>query len=257
MIPLESGRYTAPGVEDFVFEGLFGTDWLNKPMLQAIIAAILVLVMWICASRKLSVIPSKSQLLMEYLYNFIRDGVGRDMIGPGFRPYIGFLVGLFTFILFNNWFGEIFIFMFPTFSNIGYVWGMVAVVYVVYVGAGFKAHGLGYLRKSLIPPGVPWYLYPIMIPIEFLSNFITRPLTLGVRLFANMFAGHLTIMVFVIGGTYLLTYADNIGFNVAGGLSIAASFLMMGLELFIGFLQAYIFTVMAAQYIASSISETH
>lgn len=257
MIPLDSGGYHAPGVEDFQFPGLFGIDWLTKPMLQAVIAAVLVFALWIWASRKLSVVPSKSQFVMEYLYNFIRNGVGRDMIGHGFRPYIGLLVGLFTFILINNWFGEFFLLMFPTFSNVGYVWGMVAVVYLTYIFVGFKTHGLGYLRKCLIPSGVPWYIYPVIIPIEFLSNFVTRPLTLGVRLFANMFAGHLTIMVFVVGGSYLLTYADNIPLNLAGALSILASFLMMGLELFIGFLQAYIFTVMTAQYIASSLSDNH
>ena len=142
-------------------------------------------------------------------------------------------------------------------SNIGYSWGAVAMVFVVYVYAGFRAHGPGYLRKALIPEGVPWYLYPIIVPVEFLSNFITRPLTLGVRLFANMFAGHLTILVFVVGGTYLLTQADGIVLKIGGGFSLLFSFVMLGFELFIGFLQAYIFTILTAQYISSSISESH
>lgn len=72
-------------------------------------------------------------------------------------------------------------------SDIGYSWGAVVLVLFIYVWAGFRKHGIGYLRK-LIPEGVPWYLYIIIIPVEFLSAFITRPLTLGVRLFANMFA---------------------------------------------------------------------
>lgn len=262
IIPLQvllpaNGDFKTPGAEDFQFPGLFGIDWLNKPMLQLVIAAILVGVLWYFGSRKLQVVPSKGQWLMEYLYNFIRDGVGRDVLGPGFRPYIGLLVGIFTFVLINNWFGEFFLFMFPTFSNIGYVWGMVAFIFLVYVGSGFKQHGIGYLKKSLIPEGVPWVLWIIIVPIEFISNFITRPLTLAVRLFANMFAGHLAIMVFVLGGSFLLTYADNLVFNAAGVLSLVFSFAMLGLELFIGFLQAYIFTILTAQYISSSISETH
>ena len=257
MIPMEGGGYTSPGVEDFQFPGLFGTDWITKPMLQAVIAAIAVLVIWWLASRRLSTVPNKRQFHMEYLYEFIRNGVGRDILGPGFRPYIGLLVGLFTYILLNNWFGEFFLFMFPTMSNIGYSWGAVAMVFVVYVYAGFRAHGPGYLRKALIPEGVPWYLYPIIVPVEFLSNFITRPLTLGVRLFANMFAGHLTILVFVVGGTYLLTQADGIVLKIGGGFSLLFSFVMLGFELFIGFLQAYIFTILTAQYISSSISESH
>lgn len=257
MIPMEGGGYTAPGVQDFQFPGLFGTDWITKPMLQAVIAAIVVIVIWWLASRRLTTVPNKSQFLMEYLYGFIRNGVGRDVLGPGFRPYIGLLIGLFSYILVNNWFGELFLFMFPTMSNIGYAWGAVVMVLVIYIYAGFRTHGIGYLRKALIPEGVPWYLYPIIVPVEFLSNFITRPLTLGVRLFANMFAGHLTILVFVIGGTYLVSQADSIVLKVGGGFSLLFSFVMLGFELFIGFLQAYIFTILTAQYISSSISESH
>ena len=222
MIPMQEGGYTAPGVEDFQFPGLFGTDWITKPMIQAVIAAVIVIVMWVVASRRLKTVPSKGQYLMELIYEFIRNSVGRDILGPGFRPYLGLLVGLFTYILLNNWFGELFLFMFPTMSNIGYAWGAVVLVLFIYVSAGFRRHGIGYLRKALIPEGVPWYLYPIIIPVEFLSNFVTRPLTLGVRLFANMFAGHLTIIVFVVGGTYLLTQADGLVLN-AGASSRCCS----------------------------------
>ncbi|MGB3955806.1 MAG: F0F1 ATP synthase subunit A [Brooklawnia sp.] len=257
MIPMQEGGYTAPGVEDFQFPGLFGTDWITKPMIQAVIAAVIVIVMWVVASRRLKTVPSKGQYLMELIYEFIRNSVGRDILGPGFRPYLGLLVGLFTYILLNNWFGELFLFMFPTMSNIGYAWGAVVLVLFIYVSAGFRRHGIGYLRKALIPEGVPWYLYPIIIPVEFLSNFVTRPLTLGVRLFANMFAGHLTIIVFVVGGTYLLTQADGLVLNAGGVISLLFSLVMMLFELFIGALQAYIFTILTAQYISSSISESH
>lgn len=255
-LPMQ-GSFKTPGTDDFKFDGLFGTDWLNKPMLQIFIAAIVVFIFWGLSSRKLSVVPGKGQFFAEGIYNYIRNGVGRDIMGPHFRPYIGLLVGLFTFILLNNWFGEFFFFMFPTFSNIGFVWGVVAFIFIAYVGAGFKQHGIKYLKMALIPEGVPWFLAFIIIPIEFISNFVTRPLTLAVRLFANMFAGHLAVMVFTLGGAFLLTYSGNIAYNFAGFFSIIFSFVMMGLELFIGYLQAYIFTILAAQYISSSVSETH
>ena len=259
MNPMEGGEgYTPPGLQDFQFPGLFGTDWITKPMLQAIIAAIFVVIIWVLAARGLKTVPNRRQYIMEFLYDFIRNGVGRDVLGPGFRPYIGVLVGLFTYILVNNWFGELFLFMFPTMSNIGYAWGAVVMVLVIYVMAGVRKHGpLGYLKHALIPAGVPWYLYIIIIPVEFLSNFVTRPLTLGVRLFANMFAGHLTIIVFVVGGTYLLTQADGLVLKLGGVFSLIFSIVMLLFELFIGFLQAYIFTILTAQYISSSISEGH
>ncbi|MDU2316959.1 MAG: F0F1 ATP synthase subunit A, partial [Cutibacterium acnes] len=102
-----------------------------------------------------------------------------------------------------------------------------------------------------------WYLRCLIIPLEFLSNFVTRPLTLSLRLFANMVAGHLIIMIFVVGGGFLLTYPSSIIYNVAGGLSLILSFALFALELFVGFLQAYVFTVLSAQYVASSMSEEH
>lgn len=257
MIPMDGEGYTPPGLHDFEFEGLFGTEWLTKPMIMAVVAAVFVVALWAFSARRLKLVPGRGQYLMELIYEFVRNGVGRDVLGPGFRPYIGLLIGLFTYILVNNWFGEFFLFMFPTFSNIGYAWGAVVMVLFIYIYAGFRQHGLGYLRHALIPQGVPWYLYPIIIPVELLSNFVTRPLTLGVRLFANMFAGHLTIMVFVIGGTYLLTQADGMFLKVGGTFSLLFSIVMLLFELFIGALQAYIFTILTAQYISSSISESH
>ena len=257
LLPAEGGGYRPPGLEDFRFPGLFGTEWLNKPFLQLVISAVLVLLLWFLGSRNLKLIPGKGQFFMESLYNFIRDGVAREIIGHNFQKYTGLLVAMFTFVLINNWFGEFFLFMFPTFSNIGYTWGVVVFIYITYIGAGLATHGLKYFKISLIPEGVPWYLWPLIVPIEFISNFITRPLTLAVRLFANMFAGHLSIMVFVIGGAFLLTYANNLMFNIAGGVSLIFSMAMLALEIFIGFLQAYIFTILTAQYISSSISDSH
>jgi len=256
MRPLD-GEWTVPGVEDFDFDGLFGIDWLTKPMLQLVIAAIIVIGLWLWAARRLKVRPSKGQYFFEMIYDFVRNGIAREMIGPNYKRWVPLLVAIFSFVIVNNWFGEFFLLMFPTFSNIGFTYGMTAFIYLLYIGAGFQAHGPGYLKKSLIPPGLPVYLYPIIIPLEFISTFVTRPLTLSIRLFANMFAGHLVVLVFVLGGSYLLTYAGNLIFNTAGVLSFVMAMIILALELFIGFLQAYIFTMLTAQYISSSVSEEH
>ena len=95
------------------------------------------------------------------------------------------------------------------------------------------------------------------MPIEALSNFIVRPLTLGLRLFGNLFAGHLVVLVFVVGGSYLLTQSGNVLYQVAGGVSLLFSFGIFALELLVSSLQAYIFTVLTAQYVASSLAEDH
>ncbi|MEO7588213.1 MAG: F0F1 ATP synthase subunit A [Arachnia sp.] len=259
LLPLEGGGYTPPGVDDFKFGPAFAgaPEWLNKPMLQAVIGALLVILLWWWASRNLKVRPTKGQFLAEYVYEFVRNGIARDILHKDYKKFLPYLLGLFSFVLINNWFGEFFFFMFPTFSNVGYAYGLALMSWVIYVGAGFKKFGIGFLKRSLIPEGVPWYLLPLIIPLEFLSTFITRPITLALRLFANMFAGHLVVAVFVVGGSFLLTYENNLGFNVAGGVSVIFSFAILFLELFIGALQAYIFTVLTAQYVSTSISEAH
>ncbi len=249
--------YTPPSVADFEFHGIAGISWLNKPLIQLVVSVILICVLWVVATRKLKVVPTKGQYLVETMYEYVRNGIGRDIIGPGYRTWVPFLTATFFFILVNNWFGEFFLFMFPAFSNIGYAYGLGIVVMVIYVAAGFKAHGWRFIYKSVVPSGVPWYLMILVVPIELISFYITRPFTLAVRIFANMFAGHMSLMVFMVGGGYLLTYAGNLLYNVSGFVSLVFSLVLMGLELFIGFLQALIFTVLTASYIASSLSSEH
>ncbi|ROR53005.1 ATP synthase F0 subcomplex A subunit [Luteococcus japonicus] len=259
LVPMEGdGGYKAPGVEDFQFHGNWGHEWLTKPTLQAILAALVVIGFWLWASHGLKVRPTKKQVVMERIYEFVRNGIARDTLGHDYRKFLPYLLALFSFILINNWYGQMFFTMFPTFSNIGYAYGLALVTWLVYVGAGIAKHGLGgYLKHSLMPEGVPWWIMPLIIPLEFLSNFITRPLTLSMRLFANMFAGHLVIMLFVVGGAFLATYPDNLFFNVSGALSLVFSFALFALELFVGALQAYVFTVLTAQYVSSSIADEH
>jgi len=233
--------------------------WITNHIALAVIGAVVVLAFWLIVSHKLTVVPSKRQFAGEYVYNMLRNGIGREIIGEDYHKYVPWLVALFSFIVIDNWFGEFFPFMFPTFSKVGFVWGLALLSYVLYNAVGIKKWGFfGYMKKMTVPPGVPWPLLIIIIPLEFLSNFITRPITLALRLFANLFAGHLLVLIFVVGGTWLLTYTEhNLVYNVAGGLSLIISFGIFALELLVGFLQAYIFTILTAQYVSSALSEAH
>lgn len=260
MFPLEEGGgYTPPGVDDFkwgaIIEGW--PDWVNKPLVQAVIGALLVILLWWWASRSLKTKPGKGQFAAEWIYEFVRNGIARDILHSDYRKFLPYLLGLFSFILVNNWFGQFFYFMYPAFSNVGFAYGLAILSYIVYVGAGFKKFGFDFLRRSLIPEGVPGYLLPIVMPLEFLATFVTRPVTLALRLFANLFAGHLVVMVFIVGGGYLVTVQDNLFYNFAGGASFLFGIIVMMLEVFLGALQAYIFTVLTAQYVSTSISEAH
>lgn len=262
LIPLETGGeggFTPPGLEDFVFDGGFipGLDWVNKPLIKELISVILILAFWLIAARRLKTVPGKFQFISEYLYTFIRNGVARDTIGHGWQPYFPYLLGLFCFIWVNNLFGLFPIFMFPTFSNIGYAWGLALLSWIIYNAAGVKKHGLMYFKNSVLPAGVPLWLAPVIIPVEALSNFIIRPITLALRLFGNLLGGHLVVLVFVVGGTYLLTQADGILLNAAGGLTLLFTFAIFALELLVVSLQAYIFTVLTASYVASATADEH
>jgi F-type H+-transporting ATPase subunit a len=253
----ETGGFEKPGVHDFEFEPLFGTDFITKPMLQLVISLIFLSVVFLWWSRNLQVVPTKKQFLLEMIYDFVRNGIARPAVGHDYRTFTPFLFSIFILVAVNNWFGEFFYFMFPTFSNIGFTMGVAALVYVVYIGAGFWKHGFKFLRLALLPPGVPLWLAPLMAPVELISTFVTRPITLTIRLFANMFAGHLGVLVFVTGGAYILTSMSG-ALNMVGGVGAwLLGIALIGLELFISGLQAYIFTTMAAQYIGSSVAEGH
>ena len=260
----EEGASTGfpPGVPSFCSRPLFpelgeNWAWLNNHLVQAVVGAALVIGFWLWMAHRQKVVPGKRQFLGEALYNVLRNGIARDIVGHDYQRFVPYLVALFSFILVNNLFGEFFLFMFPTFSKIGYAWALAILSWLLYNGVGVAKWGFfGYLKRTTLPPGVPKALWILIIPLEFLSNLVVRPITLALRLFANLFAGHLVVLVFVLGGTLLLE-SGQLGLVAAGGASLIFSFAIFGLEIFVGVLQAYIFTVLTAQYVSSAIAEEH
>lgn len=263
LIPLEGGEggFESPGVDSFNYPPYFDTPvlaWFNQPMLQAIISVLLIAGFWIWMANKNKMVPTRSQHIGEQAYYFLRNSIGRDIIGHDYRKFLPLLIALFSFVLVNNLWGIFPLFLLPTASHVGWAYGLALVVWVVYNGAGIAKHGVvGYIKMTVLPPGVPWPLWFVVIPIEFLSNILVRPITLSLRLFANMFAGHLLVLVFVLGGEYLLFEADGFVNNAAGVVSLLFSMAIFALEILVQCLQAYIFTVLTAQYISSSVSEEH
>ncbi len=263
IIPLEGaegGEHWPPGVHSFDPRPLFpgaGIDWVSNNLFQAVLGAVLVIAVWIWLANGHQVVPTRKQFVGEQVYNLLRNSIARDILGHDYRKYLPYLVAMFSFILVNNLFGQFFLFMFPTFSRVGYAYALAIMTFLLYNGAGIAKYGLvDYLKRMTIPPGVPVALWPIIIPLEFASNFIVRPITLALRLFANLFAGHLVVLVFVMGGTLLVQQANAI-YIIAGGAAFVMSFAIFALEIFVACLQAYIFTVLTAQYVASAIAEEH
>lgn len=244
---------------------IFGTvDVFGSPMtlaltrgMVAMTISVALLSLWlVLVSRRLAMVPTKGQWLTEGIYNFVRNGVARDSIGSAeFMRFVPLLFSLFTLILLNNWFGIIPPIQMPTMARIGFPIALAAVVYVVYHWVGFAKHGfVGYL-KSLIPPGVPWWLMPLMVVLEFITYFITRPLTLALRLFGNMFAGHLLLVVFIVGGYELLLQGGFLSLIAVPAWAMAV--VMTAFEAGIQFLQAYIFVLLSATYIGAALADEH
>lgn len=272
-LPLEGNAPPTFGVGSFDSRPLFPSQawlagdtahwawsdiWVTNHILQAVIGAVLVIAFWLWVSHNMKIVPGKKQFIGEYLYDMLRNTVARDILGHDYKTYLPYIVSIFSFVLINNLFGQFFIFMFPTFSKIGFAWGLALLTWLLYNGAGIKKWGvLGYVKRMTIPAGVPVALLPLIIPLEILSNFIVRPITLGLRLFANLFAGHLVILVFVLGGTYLMFVSEPIINKIAGGAAMILAFAIFALELLVAVLQAYIFTVLTAQYVSSAIAEEH
>ena len=260
----EGDSFQTPGVKNFwwplINGGGDGTWAITRPAIVFLISALLIGWFFVSVTgKKLSVVPSKRQFIAEGAYNFVRNTIGRDIIGSkDFIRFVPLLLTCFTLILFNNVAGIIPFIQFPSTGRIAFPIVLTVIVYITYHVVAVKSKGgFGKYMGSLIPPGLPGWLKPIMFVLEFLTYFLIRPLTLALRLFGNMMAGHLMLLVFILGGEYLLLHGGNIGLQGAGVLSFAFSIVMTFFELLIEFLQAFIFTMLAALYIADAASEHH
>jgi len=248
--------FPSPGLESFDFKPIFsiGSFHFTKPILIVIICMVLVIAFFWAAFAKPKLVPRGMQNLGELGLLAVRDQIARPSLGKRGDTYLPFLCSLFFFIYFCNLMEIIPFFQFPAMSRSGFPWALVLVVYLTYLYLGFKNQGAwGYIR-NMIPSDVPAFVLVILIPIELLRYFIIQPFTLGVRLFANMFAGHLLLLIFTLATWYLASASIGLLFAATSAIMVLAVFL---LELLVQLLQAFIFTTLAATYIADSLESGH
>jgi F-type H+-transporting ATPase subunit a len=243
-------------LQDFDFKPIFtvGSFGFTKPMLIGVLCAIAVIVFFWAAFARPKLVPRGVQNIGEIAILAVRDQILRPALGRRGDSYLPLLVSLFFFIWVMNLMELIPFFQFPAMSRIGFVWPLVAVVYLLYWYLGFRNQGVwGYFR-TMIPPGVPFFILPILIPVEFARFVIVQPFTLGVRLFANMFAGHLLLTIFYLATWYMLSLSVGLLYAVGSAFMVLFVFL---LELLVDLLQAFIFTTLTATYIADSLERAH
>jgi len=253
----QGGEFVPPGAGDFDLPPIFAG--ITKPMVLIVLSAVIIAVFFLMASSRLKIVPNRFQFAAESVYDFGRNNIAREQIGSkDFLPYVPLILTLFTFILVNNIFGLIPIVQFPTMAHIAFPLALsVLVVYPVYHFVGFRRHGfLGYLKHTLMPPGAPGPIYALLIPIELFTKFIMNPITLAIRVFAAMFAGHLILLVFTLAGEYLLLEGEGLLKGVSV-VSFAFAIAMTFLEALIQVIQAYIFALLAANYIGQALAQDH
>lgn len=226
--------------------GSLDLSFTNSSLWMAIAIAVSVAFSY-SALRKKEVVPGRKQAFAEIMYNFVANMV-RDNVGDKGRRYFPFIFTVFIVVLLGNMLGMI-PYSFTYTSHIA-VTGILAVaIFFIVTIIGLVKHGLHFF-SFFCPAGVPILLMPLIIPIEILS-YLIRPVTLSVRLFANMMAGHLILKVFA-GFVISFLSIGALGLALAP-LPILFNAVMIGFELLIAFLQAYVFAILTCIYLKDSI----
>ena len=224
--------------------GAFDISFTNASLFM-ILSSVSILLVFTLGSKKNSILPNKIQLLSELSYTFVSKMIS-DTAGSKAKPYFAFIFSLFMFVLFCNMFGMI-PYTFTVTSHIIVTFVLASFIFIGVTVIGFIKHGFGYL-KLFVPSGVPAVLLPLIVVIEIIS-YLSRPISLSVRLFANMMAGHTMMKVF--GG-----FVISLGI-VGGWLPLSFSVALTGLEILVAFLQAYVFAILTCIYLNDALNLHH
>lgn len=249
--------YPAPSISDFYFKPIFTVAGIQitKPIVLAVLAAVIILTFFYVAFRKPKLVPRGTQNLGELGVLFVRDQILRQQLGKKGDRYLAFIVALFFFVWIMNVFSLIPLIQFPATSRFAFPVALSLIVWVTYITIGIKSKGpIGYFKQMAVPEGAPWWILPLLAPVELFSNILVRPFTLAIRLFANMLAGHLLLLVFGLASWYLFSLSIGLLFAAT---SFLLTIILTGLEVLITALQAFIFATLTSFYIADAMETSH
>lgn len=235
LVPLEAGGYDI--------------SFTNSSLFMVTTVAIITLFMLIGSSRK-ALVPGRWQSMVEMGYEAIA-GMIRDTVGSGGKKYFPFVFSLFMFVLVANLTGMV-PYTFTVTSHIAITFALAAVVFIGVTLIGFAKHGLHYL-KLFAPSGVPLYMMPIVVPIEIVS-FLSRPISLSMRLFANMLAGHIALKIFA---GFIATLLGAGAWGLLAPLPLALTVALTALEVLVAVLQAYVFATLTSIYLHDALHPGH
>ena len=215
-------------------------SFTNSSLCMCITVTFILVMMTLCL-RKRSIIPGLGQAFSEAVYEFIRSIIGETMGREGFK-FVALIFTLFTFIACGNILG-LFPYSFTFTSHVAAVGTLSILCLILNIIYGIKSRGWGYLH-TFFPPGIPWIMAPLIIPVETLS-LLAKPFSLTIRLVVNMSVGHIMLKVL---GTFI------VAMKIFGFIPLAADMCIIMFELFVTLLQAYIYTTLSCVYLSQSIS---
>jgi F-type H+-transporting ATPase subunit a len=228
---------------------------VNKVVVLMLLSALIVFLVLFIGGRRQALVPKGVQNVAEAAVDFIQEGIILQTIGPDGMYWTPFLLTIFTFVFVGNFWEVVPLAQMPVNARIALPLFLALLVWVLFIVIGIAKQGFfGYFKNIMFPPGVPWPIYILVAPIEFVSTILVRPLSLSVRLFANMLAGHLLLTSFAIICAALFVA------TAAAIILPAAIFLLIaltGFEVLVAFLQAFIFTILTAVYIGGSLHPEH
>lgn len=244
----------------FVFPNIVGQ--VNRTVFLIFLAAAIVIALLYFAFRKPSLIPSKFQAAIESLVGVVRDDVAIGIIGPDGHKYFPYLLSIFMFVLVGNLFEVTPLINFPITSRMAIPGFLALMTYLIYMVVGFAKNGFSYVGDVIWPKHVPVAMRPLVGIIEILQILVIRPFSLAVRLFANMVAGHVMLTLLLVTGwvfvSNLFTNYGEIGIKgVAGFAWFGFGLAIFVFEIIVAVVQAYIFTLLSAVYIQSSVHPEH
>jgi F-type H+-transporting ATPase subunit a len=257
----DGGSFQGPSIDEFFPPTLFtiaGLEFNRITVVRLISTVALILIFWL-GTRKMKLIPGRFQSVVEMGLDFVRVNIAEDLLGrKDGRRFLPLLTTIFFMVLFFNITGVIPFLNIAGTAVIGTPLVLAIAAYIAFIYAGVKKSPKNFFRNALFPPGVPWFLYILVTPIEFISTFLVRPFSLAVRLFANMLAGHILLVTFALL-TEAMFQAETHRpiLNALGILPFAMLLFLTVFEVLVAFLQAYIFTILAGVYIGTSLHSEH
>ena len=262
--PLASGdgQFNPPSIAEFFPDVVLfaGTPFaMNRIMLIRVLVTIGLVLLFYIGTRRMKLVPTRFQSVIEMGLDFVRVNIAEDLLGKkDGQRFLPLITTIFFLVLGMNITGIVPLLNIAGTSVIGLPMLLAVIAWVTFIYAGLRSGPGRFLKNSLFPPGVPWYFYIIVTPIEFISTFILRPVTLTLRLTFNMIVGHLLLVLFFSATSFFLYEWPQAGLMKIFGLgTLAFGFAFTLFEILVAVLQAYVFALLTAVYIQLSVAEEH